>query len=89
MTTHAHSHSHPHADLDEESATGTRVRLLAKFLEAHFGRVELHMPDEGPAEGEEGESPSFLVSLDETDATIDLVTMVRQPNNRAVPADIG
>ena len=48
------------------------------FLEAHFGEVELHMPDE-PPEGEQNEdepAPALLVRLDEADAMINLMTMV-------------
>lgn len=44
------------------------------FLEAHFGDVELHMPDE--AESESGSEPALLVRLDEADAVISLVTLV-------------
>jgi cleavage and polyadenylation specificity factor subunit 3 len=52
------------------------------FLEAHFGDVELHMPDDIPEDdreaGEDGENePSLLVALDEADARINLATMVR------------
>ena len=50
------------------------------FLEAHFGDVELHMPDEAEAdpdaEGENGSQPALLVRLDEADAVINLVTLV-------------
>jgi cleavage and polyadenylation specificity factor subunit 3 len=50
------------------------------FLEAHFGDVELHMPEEvedGPEQGEDSNEPSLLVSLDEADARINLISMVR------------
>lgn len=50
------------------------------FLEAHFGEVELHMPDTTEDEAELGEEarhdPSLLVQLDDADAQINLVTLV-------------
>jgi cleavage and polyadenylation specificity factor subunit 3 len=51
------------------------------FLEAHFGEVELHMPEEGNAEElEQGEDeqhdPSLVVRLDEADARINLLSLV-------------
>ena len=51
------------------------------FLEAHFGEVELHMPDEEDAqELEQGEDdqhdPSLIVRMDEADASINLLTLV-------------
>jgi cleavage and polyadenylation specificity factor subunit 3 len=50
------------------------------FLEAHFGEVELHMPDQPEEEPEQGEDnsneASLLVRLDEADARINLVSMV-------------
>ena len=86
VTTHSHSHSHtpdhahPHADVDGDAGPVTRIRRLAMFLEAHFGDVELHMPDEAEAdpdvEGENGSQPALLVRLDEADAVINLVTLV-------------
>lgn len=62
----------------------TRVQRLAMFLEAHFGEVEFHQPDEEEAEGEgeereqgeRSEEPSLLVRLDEADARIDLISLV-------------
>lgn len=75
VTTHAHSHAHPHADVDDASATVTRIQRLGMFLEAHFGDVELHMPEEG-AKSDEDESPAFLVNIDDAEASIDLVSMV-------------
>lgn len=65
-----------------------RIQRLGMFLEAHFGEVEYHMPEEEPdTEGqqdgmEEGETapranePSFLIQLDEADARINLISMV-------------
>ncbi|KAH6897627.1 mRNA 3'-end-processing protein YSH1 [Coprinopsis sp. MPI-PUGE-AT-0042] len=57
LTTGKHSHSHehhahPHADLEGEPSSVTRIQRLAMFLEAHFGEVELHMPDEDAEEEE-------------------------------------
>ena len=78
--THAHApdHPHPHADVDEKHGAVTRIHHLAMFLEAHFGEVELHMPEMTPeheqAEGDQ--EPSLLVRLDEADAVINLLTMV-------------
>jgi hypothetical protein len=49
------------------------------FLEAHFGDVELHMPEEtvgDPEQGEDSNEPSLLVSLDDADARINLTSMV-------------
>ena len=86
VTTHSHSHSHndapeqdhPHADLEDAKAVGTRIQRLAMFLEAHFGEVELHMPETEAEEEQPDEPPvpALLVRLDEADAIINLVTMV-------------
>ena len=50
------------------------------FLEAHFGEVELHMPEETDEEPEQGEEdqrePSLIVRLDEADARINLLSLV-------------
>ena len=50
------------------------------FLEAHFGEVELHMPDvtedEAELDEEARHDPSLLVQLDDADAQINLVTLV-------------
>lgn len=94
MTTNGHSHSHshapehahPHADVDEDSAGVMRIQRLAMFLEAHFGEVELHMPEE-PTEGaqsEENPEPALLVvRLDEADAVIDLMSLVSPPPKKS------
>lgn len=79
---HSHSHSHPHADTKSEASSVMRIQRLAMFLEAHFGEVELHMPDEEDAqELEQGEDeqhdPSLIVRLDEVAATINLLSLVR------------
>ncbi|KAI0930575.1 endoribonuclease ysh1 [Taiwanofungus camphoratus] len=96
LTSHSHSHSHshihapdephPHADIEEASASVTRVRRLAMFLEAHFGEVELHMPEEAdePEQGEDSHEPSLLVRLDEADALINLVSMTVSSTNEAL-----
>ncbi|CCM05716.1 uncharacterized protein FIBRA_07948 [Fibroporia radiculosa] len=94
LTTHPHSHSHthapehphPHADVEDESAEVTRIQRLAMFLEAHFGEVELHMPEETdePEQGEDAHEPSLLVRLDEADALINLVSMTVSSTNEAL-----
>jgi len=74
----SHSHPHPHADIDSASADMTRIQRLVMFLEAHFGDVELHMPEEvedDPEQGEDSNEPSLLVSLDEVEARINLISM--------------
>lgn len=56
-----------------------RIQRLAMFLEAHFGEVELHMPDDTAIDPELGENPpepALLVRLDEADAVINLLSMV-------------
>ncbi|KAH9935599.1 Metallo-hydrolase/oxidoreductase [Fomitopsis serialis] len=85
LTTHPHSHSHapehphPHADIEDETGPVTRIRRLAMFLEAHFGEVELHMPEDGDEQeqeqGEDSHEAALLVRLDEADALINLVTL--------------
>lgn len=58
-----------------------RIQELAMFLEAHFGEVELHMPDEQKMpenEGEVNDEPSLLVRLDDTEARINLASMVNR-----------
>jgi cleavage and polyadenylation specificity factor subunit 3 len=78
LTTNAnpHSHSHPHADCEDESSSVTRIQRLGMFLEAHFGDVELHMPEISPDEpAENGNEASFWVRLDDTHAQISLISM--------------
>jgi cleavage and polyadenylation specificity factor subunit 3 len=58
-----------------------RIQWLGLFLEAHFGTVEYHMPDEEQETEEEeltshGEPP-FLIQLDDVKARINLISMVR------------
>lgn len=74
---HSHSHSHPHADFEDESSSVTRIQRLGMFLEAHFGDVELHMPEINPDEPvEDGSEASFWVRLDDAHAQISLISMV-------------
>jgi cleavage and polyadenylation specificity factor subunit 3 len=58
-----------------------RIQRLGMFLEAHFGEVEYHMPDEDmETEQEEPTSqdePSFLIQLDDAEARINLLSMAR------------
>ncbi|KAJ7680303.1 beta-lactamase-like protein [Mycena polygramma] len=71
------SHSHPHADRQDAV---TRIKRIAWFLEAHFGEVELHMPEESqeePEQGEDDHEPSLLVRLDEAIAQINLISLAR------------
>ncbi|KAJ7346591.1 beta-lactamase-like protein [Mycena albidolilacea] len=83
---HSHSdpHSHPHAEREDPV---TRIKRLAWFLEAHFGEVELHMPDESqeePEQGEDDNEPSLLVRLDEAVAQINLVALTVASSNEAL-----
>lgn len=79
---HDHDHAekkpvHPHAIVEGEPADRTRIHRLAMFLEAHFGDIELHMPEEDDiAEGDEKTGPALLVTVDETEAAIDLSNLV-------------
>ncbi|KAJ7084368.1 beta-lactamase-like protein [Mycena belliarum] len=79
------SHSHPHADHQDPV---TRIKRLAWFLEAHFGEVELHMPDddrqEEPEQGEDDNEPSLLVRLDEAIAQINLVSLTVASSHEAL-----
>ncbi|KAH9942274.1 mRNA 3'-end-processing protein YSH1 [Epithele typhae] len=85
LTTHPHKHAHapegphPHADTDpdEERTAQQRISRLAWFLEAHFGDVELHMPEAGDdvEQGEDAHEPALLVTLDDVDAVINLLSM--------------
>ena len=49
------------------------------FLEAHFGEVEYHMPDEDTETEQEElvchDEPSFLIQLDDAEARINLLSM--------------
>ncbi|TFY70887.1 hypothetical protein EVG20_g2115 [Dentipellis fragilis] len=88
----ANSHScnhtqHPHSSHETSTNPMTRIQRLGMFLEAHFGDVEYHMPDESE-EAEQGESsagePSFLIQLDEADARINLVSMTVESDNEGL-----
>jgi cleavage and polyadenylation specificity factor subunit 3 len=48
------------------------------FLEAHFGEVELYIPEGGDEreQGEENNEPLLVVRLDEAEAHVDLLTLV-------------
>ncbi|KIM45434.1 hypothetical protein M413DRAFT_442111 [Hebeloma cylindrosporum] len=90
---HSHSptstpHSHPHADPEGESSSVMRIQRLAMFLEAHFGEVELHMPETTEEEPESGEDehrdPSLLVVLDDAEAQISLVTLTVSSSNETL-----
>ena len=89
--TEAPSHPHPHADVDDKSTESTRIRRLAMFLEAHFGDVELHMPEEASSEPQEKEptdddqaeseepkdqEPALLITMDDAEAVISLGSLV-------------
>ena len=50
------------------------------FLEAHFGEVELHMPEELPSpDGDAAaeDAPGLLIAVDDAEAFVNLATMVR------------
>ncbi|KAI9509414.1 mRNA 3'-end-processing protein YSH1 [Russula earlei] len=76
---HRHDHDHhPHSDHDYVHSPMVRIQRLGMFLEAHFGDVEYHMPDEMEADQEESTSqgePSFLIQLDDAEARINLLSM--------------
>jgi cleavage and polyadenylation specificity factor subunit 3 len=81
---------HPHADplSHDEQSDRERLTRLVWFLEAHFGEVELHdleRPDDddnddAPERDESGNNdhgPWLAVRLDDADARINLISMVR------------
>ncbi|KAF9244893.1 Pre-mRNA 3'-end-processing endonuclease polyadenylation factor C-term-domain-containing protein [Melanogaster broomeanus] len=61
LTTQSCSHAHAHADSHSEPSY-TRIQRLAWFLEAHFGEVELHMPDETNQHEQEHELEGDVVT---------------------------
>ena len=67
--------AHPHAD---STKSGSRIKDLGLFLEAHFGDIEFHMPDEmdGEPQDEHDSEPSFIIRSEEADAKINLVSLV-------------
>ena len=68
-----------------------RIQRLGMFLEAHFGDVEYHMPDEDMGVEQEeptsGGEPSFLIQLDDAEARINLLSMVIFYSGRLLFAD--
>jgi cleavage and polyadenylation specificity factor subunit 3 len=85
VTSQQHSHTHhPHSDHHEGDQSITRIQRIAWFLDAHFGDVELHMPEEGGEQDQEQDQseksqPALIVRMDdsgESDAYINLVTLV-------------
>ena len=49
------------------------------FLEAHFGEVELHLPEESNGQDDEEDPdnvPALIIHVDDSDAFISLETMV-------------
>ncbi|KAK0442700.1 Metallo-hydrolase/oxidoreductase [Desarmillaria tabescens] len=96
LTSHGGSHSHPdphghpHADSssDLNAASMKRIEHLIMFLKAHFGKVELHMPEKTYEEARglngPGNEPSLLVQLDGADARINLVSMIVISSNEAL-----
>lgn len=78
---HRHDHEHhPHSDHDYKHNPMVRIQRLGMFLEAHFGEVEYHMPDEDSETEQEGlvasqGEPSFLIQLDDAEARINLLSM--------------
>ncbi|KIJ67728.1 hypothetical protein HYDPIDRAFT_107205 [Hydnomerulius pinastri MD-312] len=90
LTTQPCSHAHPHADSHAESSYA-RIQRLAWFLEAHFGEVELHMPEESGQDEQEHEhgedenhDPALIVRVDEADAHINLVSLVVTSTNESL-----
>lgn len=84
LTSQQHSHTHhPHSDHHEGDQSITRIQRIAWFLDAHFGDVELHMPEEGGEQDQdqdqsEKSQPALIVRMDdsgESDAYINLVTL--------------
>lgn len=82
LTSQQHSHTHhPHSDHHEGDQSITRIQRIAWFLDAHFGDVELHMPEEGGEQDQyqsEKSEPALIVRMDdsgESDAYINLVTL--------------
>ncbi|KAI9437756.1 beta-lactamase-like protein [Lactarius indigo] len=86
---HRHEHEHhPHSDHDYTHNPMVRIQRLGMFLEAHFGDVEYHIPDEDmDTEQEEptarGE-PSFLIQLDDAEARINLLSMTVDSSSDAL-----
>ncbi|KAH9083421.1 beta-lactamase-like protein [Lactarius deliciosus] len=86
---HRHEHEHhPHSDHDYKHNPMVRIQRLGMFLEAHFGDVEYHMPDEDmDTEQEEPTAPgepSFLIQLDDAEARINLLSMTVDSSSDAL-----
>jgi cleavage and polyadenylation specificity factor subunit 3 len=80
LTSQQHSHTHhPHSDHHEGDQSITRIQRIAWFLDAHFGDVELHVPEEDQEQDQSEKSePALIVRMDdsgESDAHINLVTL--------------
>jgi Pre-mRNA 3'-end-processing endonuclease polyadenylation factor C-term len=80
---HSHSHdaSHPHADLSADASepverAALRTQNIAEFLEAHFGSVEI-AETEATEEGKIMFEPSIVVRLDDLEARVGLIDLVR------------
>lgn len=62
----------------------TRITRLAMFLEAHFGEIELHLPespfsvDDAKMENSD-EIPGILISQDDAEAFVNLTDMASRP----------
>jgi cleavage and polyadenylation specificity factor subunit 3 len=75
------SHAHLHADSRAELPS-TRLEHIAWFLEAHFGKVELHMSKSVETLGgyEEGgsssEPPVLVVRVHEAEVHVNPVSLV-------------
>ncbi|KAI9442109.1 beta-lactamase-like protein [Lactarius indigo] len=86
---HRHEHEHhPHSDHDYTHNPMVRIQRLGMFLEAHFGDVEYHIPDEDMGTEQEeptarGE-PSFLIQLDDAEARINLLSMTVDSSSDAL-----
>ena len=70
---HKHDHEHPHRDVDDVDWEGLRTRKIAEFLEAHFGEVELILPDD---ETKSASQAYLVLRLDSSEAQIHVATMV-------------
>ncbi|KAI0066120.1 Metallo-hydrolase/oxidoreductase [Artomyces pyxidatus] len=86
---HAHTHDHPHADHAYEENPMLRIQRLGMFLDAHFGEVEYHMPDEDDHDMEQGEAPggaepSFVIQMDDGDARINLLSLTVESDNETL-----
>ncbi|KZV82514.1 Metallo-hydrolase/oxidoreductase [Exidia glandulosa HHB12029] len=79
MTTHPHAHPHPHADAGEDEWEPLRARRTATFLEAHFGDVELVVPDEKLAA-----DAYLIIRLDDAEAQVHVGTMTVTSENDAL-----